>query len=157
MINTRGLKFNTSFLTEYFSTLKDPRRIDKGNLKHHFSDILLLMLVSVLCKCTEWDEMVLFGQQELDWFKKHGDFSNSIPSESTLRRVIGTLSSDTFESCFSNWALSLLGHKVKGVVAIDGKTIRGARKKSDKDSIAPHILSAMASESGICIGQLKTY
>lgn len=157
MSNTANSKFNTYFLTDHFSQLKDPRRTHKGNLQHHFSDILFLILVSVLCKCTEWDEMVLFGEQELDWFKKHGGFSNGIPSKSTLRRVIGSLSSEAFQDCFSNWALSLLGNKVKGVVAIDGKTICGAKKKSDADSIAPHILSAMASESGICIGQLKVY
>jgi len=50
----------------------------------------------------------------------------------------------------------LLGEKISGVIAIDGKTICGAKQKSDPTSVAPHILSAMASESGICIGQLKT-
>ncbi|WP_345008194.1 ISAs1 family transposase, partial [Snuella lapsa] len=44
----------------------------------------------------------------------------------------------------------------EGVIAIDGKTICGAKDKSKKSSIAPHILSAMASESGICLGQVKT-
>lgn len=156
MTSTTNSKFNTCFLTDYFSDLKDPRRTCKGNLKHRFTDLLLLVLVSVLCKCSEWDEMVLFGRQELDWFKKHGDFSNGIPSQATLRRFILSLSPDTFQACFSRWAFSLLGDKVSGVVAIDGKTICGAREKLDVDSIAPHILSAMVSESGICIGQLKT-
>lgn len=156
MTNSSDSKFNTCFLTAHFSDLQDPRRTDKGNLKHRFTDILLLVLVSVLCKCDEWDEMSLFGQHQLDWFKKYGDFSNGVPSGSTIRRVIMSLSSQTFQSCFSSWALSLLGNKIDGVVAIDGKTICGAKEKSGTNSIAPHILSAMASESGICIGQIKT-
>lgn len=156
MTNSSNSKFNTCFLTAYFSDLQDPRRTHKGNLKHRFTDILLLVLVSVLCKCDEWDEMSLFCQHELDWFKKYGDFSNGVPSGSTIRRVIMSLSSDTFQSCLSSWAFSLLGNKIDGVVAIDGKTICGAKQKSDSSSIAPHILSAMASESGICIGQIKT-
>lgn len=153
---SKNSEFNTYFLTNHFSELQDPRRTNRGNLKHKFTDILLLVLVSVLCKCDEWEEMVLFGQNELEWFKKYGDFSNGIPSASTIRRMVMSLSPKTFQSCFSSWALSLLGGKVEGVVAIDGKTICGAKEKSIKNSIAPHILSAMASESGICLGQLKT-
>ena len=153
---TSKSKFNTFFITNHFSDLQDPRRTNKGNLQHLFSDILLLVLVSILCKCNEWEEMILFEEKELEWFKKHGDFSNGMHSESTIRRVIMSLSCETFQSCFSSWALSLLGDKVSGVVAIDGKTICGAKEKSKKDSIAPHILSAMASESGVCLGQLKT-
>lgn len=156
MSSTSNSEFNKFFLINYFSPLKDSRRTNKGNLKHQFTDILLLVLVSVLCKCDEWEDMVLFGEHELDWFKKHGEFSNGIPSASTIRRVIMSLNSETFQICFSNWALSLLGNKVQGVVAIDGKTICGAKDKSKKESIAPHILSAMASESGICLGQIKT-
>lgn len=156
MSNTNNSEFNTFFLTNHFSSLKDPRRTNKGNLQHKFTDILLLVLVSVLCKCDEWEEISLFGEHELEWFKKHGDFSNGIPSGSTIRRVILSLSATTFQSCFSSWALSLLGNKVSGVISIDGKTICGAKKKSDKNAIAPHILSAMASDAGICIGQIKT-
>jgi len=153
---TAASKFNIHFLSSHFSSLCDPRRTNKGNLQHRFTDILLLVLVSILCKCNEWEEMVLFGEKELEWFKKYGDFSNGIPSASTIRRVIMALSPETFQKCFSCWALSLLGDKVNGVVAIDGKTICDAKEKSKKDSIAPHILSAMASESGICLGQVKT-
>ena len=156
MLASNNSEFNTYFLTNHFSEPQDPRRTNRGNLRHKFTDILFLVLVSVLCKCNEWEDMVLLGQKELDWFKKYGDFSNGIPSASTIRRMVMSLSPETFQSCFSSWALSLLGNKVEGVVAIDGKTIRGAKDKSKKNAIAPHILSAMASESGICLGQVKT-
>ena len=146
-------KLNTSFLTEYFSDIEDPRRTDKGNIRHRFSDILLLVLVSVLCKCGEWDAMVLFGRQELEWFKRYGDFANGIPSKSTMQRVFRRLDPLAFRACFSRWAASLLGPGAAGTVAIDGKTVRGARDKGDPGDIAPHILSAMACEAGICIGQ----
>jgi len=147
---------NSTFLTDYFSTIKDPRRTNKGNIKHKFTDILLLALVCVLCRITEWEEMVDFGNHELDWFKKHGDYSNGIPSESTLRRVFLSLDPVSFSSCFTTWIYALLGDDFQESVAIDGKTIRGAKTKSDASSQSPHILSAMVSELGICLGQLKT-
>lgn len=147
---------NSTFLTEYFSTIKDPRRTSKGNIKHKLTDILLLVLVSVLCRITDWDEMVDFGNHELDWFKKHGDFSNGIPSESTIRRVFLSLDPDSFSSCFTTWVYSLLGGRVRESISFDGKTIRGAKTKSDASSKSPHILSAVVSELGICLGQLKT-
>ncbi len=147
-------EFNTSFLTEYFSDIDDPRRTCKGNIRHRFTDILLLVSVSVLCKCSDWDEMELFGRQELDWPKKYGDFSNGIPSKATLRRVVGRLDPTAFGACFTLWAGSLSG--ASDSVAIDGKTVRGARDKGDPGSVAPHILSAMAGKSGICLGQVAT-
>ncbi|WP_185956464.1 ISAs1 family transposase [Changchengzhania lutea] len=42
------------------------------------------------------------------------------------------------------------------VVSIDGKTIRGASTKSDLTSVSPHIITALASEQGLCLGQIKT-
>ena len=45
--------------------------------------------------------------------------------------------------------------KVQGVVAIDGKTLRGSGEKaSDLDAI--HMVSAFATENEIILGQLKT-
>ncbi|WP_142786027.1 transposase family protein [Changchengzhania lutea] len=93
-------KFNTTFLSKYFSNLQDLRRTDKGNLRHHLSDILLLTLSAVLSRCQEWDEILLFGDQELDWLKKHGNFENGIPSKDTLRRFFAALDPESFQSCF---------------------------------------------------------
>lgn len=119
------------------------------------SDILLLALVSSVCGLTDYDDIVYFGNQELDWFKKHGNFSRGIPSKDTIRRFFSALDPVSFKDCFMDWASSLRDFGVTDTIAIDGKTIRGASTKSDPDSITPHIISALATEQGLCLGQLK--
>lgn len=58
------------------------------------------------------------------------------------------------EKCFIQWTQSLVG-KIQGIVAIDGKTLRGfGETASDLDAI--HMVSAFATENEIILGQLKT-
>jgi len=57
MSTTSNSKFNRNFLHLYFSTLQDPRRTNKGNLRHCMSDIPLLSISAVLCGCQEWDHI----------------------------------------------------------------------------------------------------
>ena len=149
-------QFNTTFLSKYFYNLEDPRRTDKGNLRHRLSDILLLVLSAVLCRCQEWDEILLFGDQEIDWLKKHGSFENGIPSKDTLRRFFSALDPENFQACFVQWISTFRNQTILEVVSIDGKTIRGASTKSDATSVSPHIITALASEQGLCLGQIKT-
>jgi len=155
MLSRTSKNFNSNFLSTYFSTLTDPRRTEKGNLKHLMSDILLLTLTSIICGLTDYDEIIYFGNQEMGWFKKHGDFSKGIPSKDTIRRFFSALDPVAFSSCFMDWVGALREADKTDTIAIDGKTIRGASTKSDPKSITPHIISAMATEQGLCLGQLK--
>ena len=58
-------KIGQSPFTDHFSNLKDPRRSDKGNFKHHLSDIFLLTISSMLCGANDWDAVVEFGNDEM--------------------------------------------------------------------------------------------
>ena len=58
------------------------------------------------------------------------------------------------EKCFIEWTQSLVG-KIRGIVAIDGKTLRGSGEiVSELGAI--HTVSAFATENEIILGQLKT-
>lgn len=155
MITSSDSNFNKNLLTIYFKHLKDPRRTYKGNLKHSLSDILLLTLSAVVCGCQEWDSILLFAEQELDWLKKHGSFSKGLPSKDTLRRFFSVLDPDSFNSCYRKWIDSLRNKTPSEVIAIDGKTIRGAKSALNNNIITPHILSAFATDQELCLGQLK--
>lgn len=155
MSNFSDSKFNRNFLQSYFSNLPDPRRTEKGNLRHCMSDILLLTFSAVLCGCQEWDRILMFGEHELDWLKKHGSFLNGLPSKDTMRRFFMALDPKGFQSCFSQWINSLRDPNILEVIALDGKTIRGAKNLTDSQSITPHIVSAMATDQGLCLGQFK--
>ena len=54
-----------------------------------------------------------------------------------------------FESCFRQWIAGIVG-VVEGVVAFDGKTIRGSK---DGPNTALHMVSAYATALGVSLGQ----
>lgn len=147
--------FNNTFLTNFFNSSLDTRRTDRGNLKHSFHDILLVVLVGVLCGLKEYDLMVRFAKNELEWFKGYGGFLHGIPSTETIRRFLVALDTEVFEKCYSKWINTLCDFDKLESIAIDGKAIRGASTKSDPDSITPHILTAWATNQGLALGQLR--
>lgn len=148
-------KFNKNFLSTHFSTLKDPRCTYRGNLKHSLSDILLLTLSAVICNCQEWDSILLFGEQEIDWLKRHGSFSNGLPSKDTLRRFFTALDPVSFQDCFRQWVATLRDSEETEIIALDGKTIRGASNFSKNQRDITHVLSAFSTDQELCLGQLK--
>lgn len=155
MNTTSESNFNKNFLISHFNNLKDPRCTYRGNLRHSLSDILLLTLSAVICNCQEWDSILLFGEQEIDWLKKHGSFSNGLPSKDTLRRFFTALDPKGFQDCFMNWVASLRETETTEIIALDGKTIRGASNFNQQERDMTHILSAFSTAQQLCLGQLK--
>ena len=144
---------STSFLM-YFSDLEDPRRTNRGNYRHTLSDILLLTISAMLCGVDDWPSVITFGKNQLGWLRKFGQFEKGLPSQDTLERVFAALDPKYFNQCFMDWMQSIRNDISGEVIAIDGKSMRGAKaKKTSKDM--PHIVSAWASENGVCLGQVK--
>jgi len=142
---------NTLFLSK-FSELEDPRRINKGNHRHLLSDILLLTISAIISGADDWELVKTFGDSQLDWLKRFGSFENGIPSADTLGRVFSALCPEKFTSCFIDWIESVRKKHKGEIVAVDGKCIKGADPTKDKKGM-PHIVSAFASENGLCLGQ----
>ncbi|MFD9286687.1 ISAs1 family transposase [Streptomyces mirabilis] len=73
--------------------------------------------------------------------------------ESTLRRLFARLDADRLDAVLGVWALARTA-RVAGrrVIAIDGKTVRGARGGG---SAAPHLVAALAHGSGAVLGQVE--
>ena len=139
-------------LSDFFSSLKDPRRINRGNYTYLLSDILLLTILGIMCGADKWETIHIFGESQQRWLKQYGNFSNGILSTDTMRRVFSAIDSRKFNDCFISW-VNHLCIKTKGeIVAIDGKTVKGAKFEG---MITPHIVSAFASENQLCLGQLK--
>lgn len=145
----------SAFCANFVSKLTDPRRTSKGNLRHNFSDILFLVISSVISGLTDWEDMELFGKNQISWLKKYGEYKNGIPSHDTINRLISSLEPEKFSQCFIEWISDIATMSPGEVVAIDGKSIRGSAIKSR--NISPvHVISAYASENELCLGQYKT-
>ena len=145
--------YENSFISS-FSKLQDPRTTYRGNLQHSLTDIIFLVISAVVSGADGWKAIELFGKSQISWLKKHIALAEGIPSQHTLGRVFAALDSEEFGNCFIEW-VSNLSELTKGeVVAIDGKRMRGSYdKESNKDAI--HMVSAFASENGLCLGQIS--
>jgi predicted transposase YbfD/YdcC len=133
--------------------MKDPRRTTKGNLKHSLPDILFLVISAVLCGCNDWESIEVFGESQLEWYRKHYPYKNGIPSHDTLNRVFSALDPTVFSEKFIEWTQQICNMTNGELVAVDGKTIRRSYDKHHEKS-AFHVVSAYASQNRLCLGQV---
>lgn len=137
--------------------IEDPR-IDR-NKEHSLEVIVYIALCAVICGGESWNEIERFGISKFDFFKRRFPDLVKIPSHDTFNRFFSLLKPGYFELIFRNWVCELCG-KYTGVVAIDGKMIRGASKCGKdtplgKDGFKLHMVSAWAVSNGISLGQVK--
>lgn len=141
----------TEKLTQIFSQVEDPRR-DITKL-HLLNDILLISILTVICGAEIWKDIETFASSKVDFLSTFLELPNGIPKLDTYRSVFAAIDSEQFEKCFIEWVNSLAEISQGQVVAIDGKTLRGAKDSTGKSSI--HMVSAWACESNLVLGQVK--
>ncbi|CAM4447179.1 MAG: ISAs1 family transposase ISCysp7 [Legionellaceae bacterium] len=112
-----------SSIHTYFRELKDPCIEDTK--KHPLINILVIALCAVICGAEDFVAIERFGEYKKDWFGSFLDLTYGIPSHDTISRVFSLLDNQHFVECFVAW-VQTLATKVKGVIAIDGKTLCGA-------------------------------
>lgn len=133
--------------------MKDPRRTNKGNYKHPLTDILFLVISAVVSGADTWQSIVLFGKNQLNWLQKYFPYKDGIPSPDTLERVFAVLDFKEFNLHFTQWVNEICKLSQGEVIPIDGKSIRRSADKSNGKKFI-HMVSAFASENGICLGQV---
>lgn len=132
----------------YFAIIEDPRH--QGYVKHNLSDILIIVMCSVLCGMTKLCEITAFAENKADFFKKHFAI-NSIPSKPTFSRILSLIDGQKVAETII--AIMQDKFEIQGeVIAVDGKAIKST---SDTAKSQLQILTAYLTESGIVLGQQK--
>jgi len=137
-------------LIEHLKKVPDPR-VKRGR-RHELMDILVIALCATLGGADDWVEIVQFGQAKKDWFATFLELPNGIASHDTFGRVFQILDSKVLEQVCIDWLQGIAG-QVQGVVAIDGKSLRGSR---DGKNSPLHIVSAWACANSMLLGQVQT-
>lgn len=137
----------------FFSEVPD-FRIERGKL-HLLSDILMLSLCAVLCGAEDYEDIENYGKEKMPFLKTFLSLENGIPSHDTINRVFRHMDSAKFEQSLRLWSAELLDFMDYYHVAIDGKILR-ATNPSGKKKGGLCLLSAWATEQGLCLGQIKT-
>ena len=110
--------------------MEDPRRTDKGNIRHKLEDIIIIGLCTIVCNGEDFLDMEEFGKQREEWLKEFLELPHGIPSSDTFRRVFERIAPEALSECLYDW----LGchWEEDRVIAIDGKTIRGSNSESHR-------------------------
>ncbi len=136
----------------YFSSLKEPRRTEKGQFFYPLEEILFLSIAAVVSGADSWTAIAAFGQAKLDWLRKYYPYDKGTPSHDVLGKVFARLDHEEFAQCFSRWVNAIAALSPGEVVAVDGKTIRKSGDGTVGKS-ALHVVSAYASAHRVCLGQ----
>lgn len=137
-------------LIDHLGEVPDPRMA--RTQRHEILDILAIALCAVIGGADHWTEVVEFGQAKHKWFAGFLKLPNGIPSHDTFARVFRLINTEALEQTCHEWLRSVAG-RVQGVVAIDGKSVRGAR---DGKKHPLHIVSAWSSQNSMLLGQIRT-
>lgn len=138
-------------LKNQLANIQDPRRTDRGNIRHKLEDIIIIGLCTLICDGNDFADMEEFGTQRQELLSEFLELPNGIPDSDTFRRVFERLNPEELSKCLYDW-LSC-NRKEGSVIAVDGKTICGSKNKSHK---AYHVVSAFVAENQLTLGEITT-
>lgn len=137
-----------------FEGLPDPRA---ANALHELLDVLVIALAAVLCGAKGATDMALFGRSKEKLLRQFLRLEHGIPSHDTFSRVFRALDPEAFERLFQRFMAAFSkanGINLTGVVAVDGKAVRGAYERS-KSSTPLHMVNVFAAEARMVLASRK--
>jgi len=140
-------------LAQVLRNITDPR--DRRGVRHSLFTVLSLAVTGVLAGCRSltaiWEHTTDLTATDLEALGLEA--GQALPSESTIRRVLQDLDPTDLNTRLRSWLCTRTG-TVEGrtVIAVDGKTVRGARLGQTS---APHLLSALDHATGAVLTQAR--
>jgi predicted transposase YbfD/YdcC len=131
-----------------FSKVADPRA---SNARHDLLELVFVALAAVLCGAEDCTDMATFARSKLGLLRRVVKLEHGPPSHDTFSRVFRLIDPEAFEAAFARFTAAFAG-ALKGVVAIDGKALRGAYERGRK-ATPLHLVNVWAAEARLVIGQ----
>ena len=137
-------------LLKHFSQIDDER--EPWRVVYPLAEVLLLMTCATIAACDDFEDIVAWGEQHLDFLRRYAEFHFGIPCVRWLQTLVNRIDPVLFGRCFESWIKELWPDR-HDLIAIDGKTSR--RTHDIKGLKALHTLSAYASNARLVLGQLS--
>ncbi len=136
-----------------FSDLPDPRDC---TAQHDLTEILFIALAAMLCGAQNCAEMAEFGVAKEALLRRFLTLEHGIPSHDTFSRVFRRLDPQAFAEVFRRF-MAAFGAAARlaapsGVVAIDGKSLRGAYE-AGRAHMPRMMVSAWGAETRMVLAQ----
>src|SRR5215468_2807609 len=140
----------SQYLLDLLAQVPDPRK--KRGRRHPLAGLLAVGIASVISRSRSF---AAIGQRAADAGPEVLAVLGATrgpAEESTFRRAFALVSADVLDRVTGAW-LHTRAVQAGGrlVIAIDGKTVRGAKSKEGK---APHLVAALAHGIGAVLGQV---
>ena len=133
---------------ESFLVIEDPRT--GGNKKHHFGEVLFMIVTGVLCGMNGFADIEEFCIEDIEWFEKWIEIPNGIPRAQTFSNIFAIIDPDLFTRCLIEHLGTLYLALAAQVIAVDGKALRGSHELGKGMA---HAVSAWAADTGVTLAQ----
>ena len=140
-----------ALLLEHFSELGDDR--EAWRVAYPIREVLLLVTCATVASCDDFEDIVAWGEQNLDFLRRFCEFHHGVPCARWLRDLVNRVDPVLFRRCFDGWVAALWPDR-HDIIAIDGKTARRTHDRG-KGLKALHTLSAYATKARLTLAQLS--
>lgn len=139
-----------------FDEVPDPRAL---NARHPLSEILLIAFAATLCGAESCVDIAEFGRAKEAVLREVMALEHGVPSHDTFSRVFRLLDPVAFEAAFRCFMAAMAARLptpegTGQVVAIDGKSLRGAVDTASR-STPLHLVTAWAADQRLVLGQCR--
>ncbi|MGH3500937.1 MAG: ISAs1 family transposase [Nocardioidaceae bacterium] len=133
-------------------TVPDPRK--SRGLRYPLAGILALAVTATIAGCRSFAAIGQWaGEATAEHRASIGLAGASVPDESTLRKLFAQLDTDALDKALGVWMWTRTSVAAgRRVIALDGKSVRGARAHSE--AAAPHLIAAFDHAAGAVLGQV---
>jgi hypothetical protein len=128
-----------------------------ANAQHELWEVLFIALAASLCGATTCCDMALFGRSKEALLRQFLPLKHGIASHDTFSRVFRLLDPQAFESMFRQFMAAFAkANRINlvGVVAVDGKSLRGAYERG-KRATPLHMVNVFAAQARIALAARK--
>src|SRR6201990_788036 len=137
-----------------FQRLPDPRA---DNARYDLLEVLFIALAATVCGAESCSDMADFGQSKEELLRLVLRLEHGIPSHDTFSRGFRLLEPKGFERMFRRFTATFAqanGIKLSGLVAIDGKALRGAYERGGK-ATPLQLVNVFAVDARMALAQRK--
>jgi predicted transposase YbfD/YdcC len=138
-----------ALLLKHFSEIEDTR--EPWRVLYPLNEVLFLVVCATIAACDDFDDIVAWGENHLDFLRRFAPFHFGIPCERWLRTLLNRIDPILFKRCFESWVASMWPDR-PDFIAIDGKTSRRTHDRR-KGTKALHTLSAYATTARLVLAQ----
>lgn len=138
---------------EAFADVPDPRDF---NARHDLTDVLFCSVAAVLCGARSCSELAVFARSKLELLRGFVPLEGGAPSHDTFSRILRLVDPSAFNAAFGRFMAAFGAQArtppVRGVVAVDGKSLRRAYDKG-RQHMPPLMVSVFACETFMTLSQ----